>query len=74
MTLPYFEGKIRSMTFTNGEFTFEARPAQGPLRLTTVHCEGPYRQARRECTRMDAACSEGGSGLSMASQRLVNGM
>lgn len=74
ISLPYFDGKIRSMTFANGELTFEARPAVGPLRLTGEHCESLYRQALRECTRMDAACSEGVSGLSMANQRIVNAM
>ncbi|QCI67552.1 hypothetical protein [Phreatobacter stygius] len=74
IALPYFDGKIRSMTFVNGEFTFEARPAVGPLRLTGAHCESLYRQALRECSRMDAACAQGVSGLSMANQRLVNGL
>lgn len=74
ITLPYFDGKIRAMTFVNGEFTFEARPAEGPLRLTGEHCQELYGQALRECSRMDVACSEGVSGLSMASQRTVNAM
>jgi hypothetical protein len=72
LTLPYFDGKVASLRFSDGQFRFEQRVAEGPTRLAPEDCDALYEESLRQCAAFDPPCTDLGGRLSGVGSRAWN--
>ena len=71
MALPYFDGKLRSMRFADGQFSFEEKVAEGPTALSETDCGELFEQVLGECRAFEQACAGAFDGMSEFARRIT---